>query len=62
MSKIIYIVSEVDEMTSCRLKGEWIELTDEDDTLLVIKTDIILKLAAKIKEGEVRREEGYYDF
>lgn len=60
--KIIKGVVWVDEMASCRLKGEWAEFTDEDDTRLMIKTDIILKLAAKIKEEEVRREDGYYDF
>lgn len=60
--KIIKGVVWVDEMTSCKLKGEWTEFTDEDFTRLMIKTDIILKLAAKIKEEEVRREGGYYDF
>ena len=60
--KIIKGVVWVEEMISCKLKGEWTEITDEDDTRLMIKTDIILKLAAKIKEEEVRREDGYYDF
>lgn len=60
--KIIKGVVWLDEVTSCRLKGEWIEFTEGDDTCIMIKTDIILKLAAKIKEEEVRREDGYYDF
>ena len=60
--KIIKGVVWVNEMVSCKLKGEWTEFTDQDDTRLVIKTDIILKLTAKIKEEEVRRGGGYYDF
>ena len=60
--RIIKGVVWAEEMISCKLKGEWTEFTDEDDTRLAIKTDIILKLAAKIREEEIRREGGYYDF